>query len=521
MSVRPALSPDELLSHLRLPPLEGQTLSLCPTTVVAVNQALQALHVSSTEDIGTLSQGLTDVARLDVAPQLKLDLLALFTSRVTRFTATLGQAKLDDSAATLISLSINMLKQLSLGYKSALAALLESPPTQHDTSLLGRALSGCFDALGLTYLRSLQLHLPAPGNLWEELNALYRFCSRADLRKTKFHMMDSAFKPELTLEERYLRIVLLACAHPYQYENHELEHIYNALAHWAPYTALVPALEDGIFLIDIASDKGPFLATHQHDVTSTTLWLRSARLLRQLRERPSSPALAQGKLAPSLVQKLCNTLGQEYCRNEDRVTILGHMELVPGLGNVHALINADAVLSPPKRLSGSQWLPDVPRRAPAPIAVKEINISKRGSCIELEPPASEHLAPGDVVAVRRSKRASWNIAIVRWKRAKADFSARFGLEIIARHVLPGALRPADLEDSAWYSALLLRDQEQERCWQLLTRLTHARQDTRLDILTRKDRHSITLGPADLVTTSLSLHTLPEKEFMLLEDSSSP
>ena len=176
MSPRQALSTDELLSHLHVPPLEGQTLSLCLPTVAAVNEALQSLRAPSKEDIQSLSQGLKEVARLDVDPQLKLDLLALFTTRVNRFTATLGQARLDDSAAALISTSINMLKQLSLGYKSTLTALLGTSES-HDQRLLGRALSGCFDSLGLTYLRSLQLHLPAPGNLWEELNALYRLCS--------------------------------------------------------------------------------------------------------------------------------------------------------------------------------------------------------------------------------------------------------------------------------------------------------------------------------------------------------
>lgn len=517
MSPRQALSTDELLSHLHVPPLEGQTLSLCLPTVAAVNEALQSLRATSKEDIQSLSQGLKEVARLDVDPQLKLDLLALFTTRVNRFTATLGQARLDDSAAALISTSINMLKQLSLGYKSTLTALLGTSES-HDQRLLGRALSGCFDSLGLTYLRSLQLHLPAPGNLWEELNALYRLCSLLDMRKARFRMIDSAFKPELSLQDRYLRVLLLACAHPYQYENHELEHIHEALAHWSPLTNLVPTPEEGMFLIDVNSGDGPFLATRQHRITSSMLWIRTSRLVRQLRERSSTSTLSRGKLTPALVQKLCNTFGQEYCRNEDRVTILGDMELVAGLGNVHALINADRLLSPPGRLSSSQWLPGVPRRAPAPVAAKEVNISKRGSCIELEPPVAEQLAPGDVVAVRRSKRASWSIAMVRWKRAKPDFSARFGLEIIARHAVPGASRQAGRQDAVWHSVLLLRDTDQNGQWQLMTRPAHAEHNALLEVLTGQDNHNVTLGPAELVTASLSLHALPARDFVLAEAS---
>lgn len=511
MSPRQALSADELLSYLRVPPLEGQTLSLCLPTVAAVNEALQSLRASSKEDIHTLTQGLKEVARLDVEPQLKLDLLALFTTRVNRFTATLGQAQLDDSAAALIATSITMLKQLSLGYKSTLAVLLETPDNR-DKRLLGRALSGCLDSLGVTYLRSLQLHLPAPGNLWEELNALYRLCSLLEMRNAKFRMIDSAFKPELSLEDRYVRTLLLACAHPYQYENHELEHIHEALAHWSPLVNLVPAPEEGMFLIDVSSSEGPFLATRQHHITSSMLWIRTSRLVRQLREQSSTSTLPRGQLTPAAVQKLCNTFGQEYCRNEDRVTILGDMELVAGLGNVHALINADSCLSPPGRLSASQWLPGVPRRAPTPVAAKEVNISKRGSCIELEPPVAEQLAPGDVVAMRRSQRASWSIAMVRWKRAKADFSARFGLEIIARHAVPGALREAGRHDATWHSALLLRDTDQEGPWQLLTRASHAGHNAALEVLAGQHNHNITLGPAELVTASLSLHSLPAREF---------
>lgn len=510
MPPRPAMSTDELLSHLRLPPIECQTLSLCAATVPTVNEALQKLRTTSDADIHSLGQGLTELARLDAAPQLKLDLLALFTSRVTRLTATLGQAQLDNSAATLISMSINMLKQLSLGYKSTLATLL-APSADPDRRLVGRALSGCLDSLGLTYLRSLQLHLPAPGNLWEELNALFRLCSLLDMRKAKFRMIDSAFKPELTLEDRYLRILLLACAQPYQYENRELERIHEALAHWSPFTNLVPAPEEGIFLIDVTSSQGPFLATRQHRITSSMLWIRTSRLVRQLREPSSS--LSRGQLTPALVRQLCNTFGQEYCRNEDRVTILGDMELVPGLCNVHALINTDnSTLSPPKRLSASQWLPGVPRRAPVPVAAKEVNISKRGSCIELAPPTAEQLTPGDVVAVRRSKRAPWSIAMVRWKRAKPDFSARFGLEIIARHAVPGALRQAGLEDGVWHSALILRDTDQNGEWQLLTRPGSAAQHTSLEIRTSQNNLHITLGPAELVTASLSLHALSGSDF---------
>lgn len=516
MPPKKAVPLDELLSHLRLPPVERKDLSMCAPTVAAVNEILREYNAATADGIAKLSQSLTEVARLDVEPRLKLDLLALFMTRVTRFTATLGQSRLDDSAATLISASNNLLKQLSLGYKSTLAPLTEQWP-DCDPQLMGRAIAACLDSLGLTYLRCLQLHLPPPGNLWTEFNTLYRLTFQLDLQNVKFRMIDSAFRPELSLQERYIRALLLACAHPYQYENHELEQIHGTLAHWAHMATLAPVPEEGVFLIDIASNEGPFLATRHHRITSTMLRIRTTRLVRHLQEHLQSHNPLIDKLPAPMVQRLYNTWGQEYSRNEDRVTILGRMELATGLANAHALISGGTPLPPPEGARATDWLPGVPRKAPNPVEGKEINISKRGSCIELEPAAAERLSPGEVIAMRRTRRAPWSIAMVRWKRAKPDFSARFGLEILARHALPCAVRQSGAVENGYRPGLLLPDDEDANCWRLMAAPASPGQDSSVEILTGLDTHRMDLGPAELVTAGLSIHFLPGADFCLTEE----
>lgn len=506
---------DELIAHLRLPPLSRNELSMCATTVAALDATLREYNAATSEGITKLSQALTEVAQLDLEPRLKLDLLALFMSRVTRFTATLGQARLDDSAASLISASINLLKQMALGYKSLLPMLVDQWPNC-GPQLMARALAACLDSLGLAYLRCLQLHLPAPSNLWTELNTLYRLTLRLEVHHIKVRMIDSAFKPELSLQDRYLRVLLLACAHPYQYENHELEQIHSLLAHWANLVTLAPAPEEEVFLIDITSNEGPFLATRHHQITATMLRIRTTRLVRHLQELQSHGP-ASIKVSPALVQKLYGTWGQEYSRNEDRVTILGHMELATGLTNAYALISAGIPLPIPAKIRPADWLSEVPKNAPASIEGKEINISKRGSCIELEAIAASQLSPGEIVAMRRTQRAAWSIAVVRWKRAKPDFSARFGLEIIARHALPCAVRQPGSTESSYRPGLLLPDDEDANFWRLITASTAPSQDSSVEILTALDTHKMDLGPAELITAGLSIHLLPGAEFCMKEE----
>ncbi len=511
MPPRKAVPLEDLIAQLRLPPLEGAELSGCPTAVAALNEHLQQHSAATPEGIASITRTLTEVARLDTDPRRKHDLLALFMLRIIRFTATIGQSRLDDSASGLIATSINLLKQQSLGYKSVLAELTTQWPGC-GPQLMSRAIAACQDALGLTYLRCLQLHLPAPGNLWTELNTLYRIAFQLNLQDMKVRMVDSAFSPELSLQERYMRILLLACAHPYQYENHELEQIYATLSLWSSLTTLAPAPDEGVFLIDIAGDEGPFLATRHHRITATMLRIRTSRLVRHLQDRlHSGSAPAIDRLPTPLVQRLCNTWGQEYSRNEDRVTIIGHMELTMGLANAHALLGATTPLRPPGD-AGARWLDEVPDTAPTPVAGREINISKRGSCIELEPPAADCLAPGEVVAMRRTQSAPWCIAMVRWKRAKPDFSARFGLEVIARHALPCAVKATASDGSHYRPGLLLADEHEPHCWRLMTAPSQTGPEARVDIVTTLDCQQLDLGPAELATAGLTVHFLPGADF---------
>src|SRR5690606_6614231 len=128
-------------------------------------------------------------------------------------------------------------KHLCNAYLGALRDTLASDSSQEIVALaIHRALTG----FGLLLLRSYQLYTPALSQLWIEIHTLYRLAEAQQLQRLPVSDPLTGHRQVKTVEQAYVRIVLLAAARPNQLRQQDMADIYLALETLSAQAKILP-----------------------------------------------------------------------------------------------------------------------------------------------------------------------------------------------------------------------------------------------------------------------------------------
>lgn len=494
-----------VLERLKLPAQDLTQLSFCggnkPGKVRDWVESLPVMRISYVCSL--LYQSLPEIARLKVAPEQRLEMLEHLRPAVHQAIQGLSNQFLNqplilpDPARKAATVAQALQKHMANGYLVAARDLIlttkaGSAMAEPLACAIHRGLTG----LGLLLLRSYQLYLPVPERLWQELHGLYLLAEQLQLHRQSVPDPLPHHGGLYTVERSYLRLLLLAAAHPNQLRQEEVNAAYNALEELAPLAQLTRYQQEHqgqLFAVDLDSDQGPQYRSRLSDQTREIRELDASQLVATLEADSSDSGRSAGArnrfglLAP-LTEHLIKSWNLLAQRSFERQAGRGQLEVTVGLSNLHfqladqqpfklflnqgsATQNEDAGLF--AKLRGATTAKSLEEDDPwgeafdvggSPLAGSDlpslnierdirqrqqleyqgdhptyslpiVDISPGGYRLEWREQIPSQVKAGELLGVREEGRRKWGLAVVRWVQ-QAKGATLLGLQTIAPQAMP-------------------------------------------------------------------------------------
>jgi len=151
-------------------------------------------------------------------------------------------------------------QEMGFGYKLIISQVVNATDQESSTFLPGAILHAEY-FLSRLLVEHYLLYQPVMGNLWGELNLLYRYAATARINAQPTLMHDGERR---TIDQLYLQILLLAAVNPYCLLRGEAEKIYQLMEEWSKGATLDMLPEDwlpqGELAMELSSDQAPVRA---------------------------------------------------------------------------------------------------------------------------------------------------------------------------------------------------------------------------------------------------------------------
>lgn len=566
----------QLLSHLQrlqLPESDQSGLSFCHY-VKAAQVAAWAAQLPATRVIyssALLYKALPELTLVKTQAQTRLDMLEVLRPYV--IDATNGLAKnflhkplmLPEGAMKSAVVSQALQKHLTTGYLQVVKELLSAPRGKDDTPLL-LALHRAMSGLGLQLFRSAQLYTSPPPHLWIQAHTLYLLAETADLHNKPLQTADDH---DSTLNQQYLRMLLLACANPNQLTQSDIQRLFEALENWSPLASLSHRREEhDIYVVSLHDNAPPTYIPFAEDAQEEgTRFLNLTRLTQQLEQLAQGSSDTRLKLPAGMnlatIDHCLSRWQQRHERQRPRRPTHGMLEVTVGLTAIHTLLSeaqpapksgtttpAGSAAASSARFNAKQLSTEYDPWADAfdasginnpgynekPLDFKPVsgasqnqsqsNIptfkidlvdsSASGYCLQWQQETPPQLKAGELIAVRENGRATWNISLIRWVR-QVKGATQLGVQLLGPEAEPMLARIVHKSGENSESLRVLRLPEMRQIGVGATLLTAS--------LPFKRQHKVMLSSptqhmlVQLTETFQSTSSINQFGFRQLEDTS--
>ncbi len=491
-----------LLQRLQPPVLNLETLTFARPQVSEIEKFILRLPTTNPAKTAQLLYGaLRELNQLKLEPTAKLALIEPLQPHVISCADALTKnTSLSEQTMRAISTAQALLKHLLLGYKAVIAEAAQASEVK--PKLIAQAIHGAFVSMNRILLTCWQCYITPPDKFWLELHTLYRIANYFYTDQQTVTWLEGGQKMRSTLTTAYLKPLLLSCANPGHYTPVEIKQIFTFLDKWATLAELTPGHEEGLYVVDLDSDRGPVYASLAGPITANYVRLRNDKLVQALQDhfaREHSGDIKLITLPDRIVRNLCEYWDQEKVRTEDHMDDETLVQVVLGLTAIHNELSGyrsvDEFLSDvdkhhnlkayelfgenTSKLHGKSvgnedaWdsgydtqprhsapdektdatpapstssLPDasvaMPRATPRPpvyYQARQLNISERGVCIEFTD-APKQLSPGELIAIKDVSQLenNWTLGITRWVHITPRLKRVAGIEKLKLAVEPCA-----------------------------------------------------------------------------------
>ena len=505
-----------------LPEINRHQHSLFVLNATAVGKWLDTLpRANLGETTRRLYQALGELSHVRCKGKDRFDILEKFRPHVHYITDGLAQHYLNkaivlpEKAEKIVLLADTLNTVLAQGYCQAFIAMeLESrllKPKETMAACLHRAMTEHASVL----LRTYQLYRSPGSRFWLNLHNIFH---AAQLHKLERAKISDKSRGSGTLEQAYLRPLMLACSRCHQMPQRYMEQVFVGLNYWTAHVELRnKGLESCVFLLDPEEDRPPLYrelanrapAPGWLGIDTRALQGGSAKLLHLI------PPSSQGKsikMPESLLAQLSIAWSAATVRASERIPCNETALITVGMNPTHyyaanqmpfeqfEIDGNDAHLRPDpysgKTQEGDPWsqisshdtrevegetlptwgvsrhgsaeIENIDYRLPqdGPVAGKAeaqysylrarlLDSSSNGYRIEWPDSPTLRIRTGEVIGIKTNDYDSWRVAIVRWLRS--DDSHQMGVEVVASAATPYSARPvqAGLPVEEFQRALLV------------------------------------------------------------------
>lgn len=383
--------------------------------------------------------------------------------------------------------------QMVIGYKRIVVDLISHKHV--DDVLLSKAIHHAIADSGQILLRSYQLYQTPPKFTWNELHRLYRIAESHSLLEKTVSDKQLEYVGKNTLQDAYVRILLLCSAKPHNLRQSELATLYDTSELWASFADLSAQQEkSAFFVIETNGDDAPqYTSDKRTSITPDCRFLNTTDLVKQLRIWAKSPndkhdINVPKKITDHMLSHIVHAWGILWQRSFKRSRSDGKLQICVGLSALH-YFNTDKLdlthyiskLSSPSEpathkkdishdfslASDDVWdnafdaggtsLSDGEdidfdsefflKKYQAPKAaqtsstqepdkypqfdVTMINSSPGGYCINWQGVLPNNVQTGELIGIKERSFSQWSLGLIRWIKTEDTNSAILGLELIA------------------------------------------------------------------------------------------
>lgn len=485
--------------NLRIPQQTLKTLSFADGSEKGISQWLSNLPKANIgETARQLYQGLIEINQLDIPADKRLAILERLRPEVHYVCSALskyylGQSiVLEDKPRKVANLSQALQNHLANGYK-IIVAQERSIRSRDHAAVVGLAIQRAMRGLCGPLLRAFQLYCPVADGVWLELHQLYQLARKRNLHQQPINDNESQGGKPLSIEQCYLIALLMGSARPNQMRQSAMGRLFATLEDWSKLAKLIdPDDAKALFIVNPAMDCPPRYRSliREEDLTHS-LGLSTQHLVDGIKDYMLNGGESRGQLTVpdgfgiELLQHVSQSWGDLAERTFNRVPGRGILKVSIGMSATHyrisrkpfaQFINADERDLNPfsdaaqrERHKGGwngafdgeptslDWSPGSVEQIhynalPGDAALEEnddsfpvhtlpiINHSPGGFCLTWPKDVPKQLQAGELLGIQEENDQDWSLAVVRWIRQVRGGGTQMGVELVAPHCTPCAIK---------------------------------------------------------------------------------
>ena len=474
----------------------------------------------SAETAREIYQALYTLNRQELDAARRFELMELYNAPVASVTTALesyfnrAALPLTPKKRQLAEFIRQLHMEMAYGYKGCVRDLENQRLRWGKKSLRAQALVRSLHYLGEVLLHSYQVYMPYPPEVWREIHAIYRYAATRGLTQESLDT-PAPVVAKTTINQEYIRILLLGLNNPYQLPQGECRQVQRFLHQWGAKAVLQENLEAGTsagyFLIDPATDSPPI--PFPRDVTFQAgeglCLLNASELLgsiqffiQRLQKGDSARTLSLGfegldSVCLEMLQRMMRSWGQLPRRQYSRLQRSGPAFVCTGIPALHFFASGQRPFVPPAAARAETnddrvILPahieeeitrevrsdedfialDKPVVGPVPLAERETTVTF-GEAFRVDRWQVKDTAPkglqlvrfgsshtyvrvGDVIGIQQMDEIGrWNAGVVRWMKSPETNSLEMGIELLSSGVRPVAVAPVRGAGTSDYQPALL------------------------------------------------------------------
>ncbi len=248
---------------------------------------------------------------------------------------------LPDKSLKIVTLNQSLLQELIYGYEIIAYEAANQIDTKIDDKMLSIAICRAIKYLSEMYLRSSEVYVPSPKNLWHDIHQLYVFAESKNL--TGNIVIDAEnTDSKTTIENSYKQIILFALARPITLRQSDSERIFKELYSWADYASIhreaSENLIDCVFCMRVDEDVAPdYLSKNDLAENVSVRILNASKLVSHVKELIAATEKQKQKIAVgnAIPLETLNTLANAWSENAkrrfSRAERNGHINVAIGL----------------------------------------------------------------------------------------------------------------------------------------------------------------------------------------------
>lgn len=492
---------DDLNVRISVPKADLPELSICSSNAAALADWVAALPMANTAQVAAhLDQATNEVSRLQCTAAERFAMLEHLRPPLHYISTRLDRAALNNSNNNSDSDSIAQAAQnleitLTTGYKAVVRDALPQWSKRGSKSDLPKAIHRAMSDMSRVMLRTFQLYVTPPNQMWQELNQLYYLAEQLKLQDTRVEDTENHSDTNSRIIDAYLRPVLLNLCKPNQLRYENLTRIFNALEQWTSRVSIAPKVDDALFGVDLAIDQGPSFSNmlknpkQARGISIDVLVFELEAYLKEIDSKVPVPDY----ISEPLLSHLVSAWGSITQRSFRRLETTGSIAVAVGLRTAHYFLSggvefSDQVTSSDTMIkreinpfgdrdmeigygkSGDVWdnahgvgskIPINPNILDPERILYEssnqsaadqddqpkflfhnteaVDTSPGGYCVRWLDNIPTNLQTGEIVAMRDASDPRWCVAVVRWIR-QGQQGTTMGIELLAPRAIPVATR---------------------------------------------------------------------------------